>query len=233
MEDPVDNQTKELFNNSEGTFRVAKEVPIIEEENDAIYNKKERMNLNKKIKKTYFFKVKKKKKKRFRITIKCIHVPGNSLNSKINNIYTLLASKAGFLECRPYFDKANKEAWITAIFDSQEAADAATKMQLFDDNEFKLTLLKDRGDIDVQRRTLVVRDLPLDVNRNLLKAILEDKFGKIENLKTRLAGPWFRADVTFESADGIESNLDCWAIQYKKDLCRIAPAYFTRDNIEE
>ena len=106
-------------------------------------------------------------------------------------------------------------------------------MQLFDDNEFKLTLLKDRGDIDIQRRILVVRDLPLDINCNLLKAILKDKFSKIENLKTRLAGPWFRADVTFESADGIESNLDCWAIQYKKDLCRIAPAYFTRDNIEE
>ena len=191
------------------------------------------MLLDDEIANTTFIRVTGKKKRRFRTTIKCIHVPGNSLNGKINNIYTLLANKEGFLECRPYFDKVNKEAWITAIFDSQEAAVTATKMQLFEDNEFKLTLLKDRGDEEVQHRTLVVRDLPLDINRNLFKVILEEKFGKIENLRMRLAGPWYRADVTFESSEGMDTNKDCWAIQYKKDLCRIAPAYFTRDDIEE
>ena len=118
MEDPVDDQTKELFNNSKGTFYDAKEVPIIEEENDAIYNENNGMHLDDDIAETTFIRVTNKKKKRFRTTIKCIHVPGNSLNSKINNIYTLLANKAGFLECRPYFNKTNKEAWIIAIFNS-------------------------------------------------------------------------------------------------------------------
>src|SRR5205085_210659 len=38
---------------------------------------------------------------------------------------------------------------------------------------------------------------------------------------------------TFVDDRGIQENLDLWSIQYKKDLCRIVPAYFSRDEIEE
>ena len=235
-----DDQTRGIYNNSnDEEFQDAYEsAPLDKGKDGAFSNENDGMQLDEfnedDIDATTFIKVTGKKKKRFRTTIKCIHIPGDSLNSKINNLYQVLANKKGFLECKRYFDRANKDAWITAIFDNQDAAVAATEMQLFNNNDFRLTLLKDRGDEEVQRRTLVVRDLPLDVNRRLLATILEAKFGKIENLKLRLAGPWYRADVIFEQAKGIEEkSSNEWSIQYKKDLCRIAPAYFTRENIED
>jgi len=235
MANTTDDQTGVMYNKSdnEDEFVEAHESsPINSNGNKAFSNEYDKMMLDENIAKTTFIEVVNRRKKRFRTTIKCIHVPGKNLNEKINNIYELLANKEGFLECKPFFDKSNKEAWITAIFDNQDAANASTEMNLFENNEFKLTLLKDRGDEEVQHRTLVVRDLPLDVNRNLLKVILENTFGKIETLRTRTAGPWYRADVIFEKSESIENNLDCWAIQYKKDLCRVAPAYFTKDDID-
>lgn len=235
MDQPADDHTGGMYNDSNNeNFHDA--LPFENEKDDAISKKHEEMHIDEINEEdtdaTTFIRVIGNKKKRFRTTIKCIHVPGDSLNSKINNLYQVLANKDGFLECKRYFDRVKKEAWITAIFDSQQAALAATEIQLFEDNDFKLTLLKDRGDEEVQRRTLVVRDLPLDVNRRLLHTILEAQFGEIESLKLRLAGPWYRADVTFTDAEGIERKLDCWSIQYKKDLCRVAPAYFTREHIE-
>ena len=94
-------------------------------------------------------------------------------------------------------------------------------------------MLKDRADEEVKDRTLVVRDLPLDLNKQLLKSILEERFGEIETMKTRTAGPWFRADVTFNSKDAITNNLDIWSIQYKKDFCRVAPASFNKEQIDQ
>lgn len=173
------------------------------------------------------------KRKRFCTTINCKHVPGHNMNSKLDSIYSVLASQKGFLECKPYFDRKNQEAWITAVFDNQESAVKSTENELFDDNEFKLTLLKDRADDEVKQRTLVIRDLPLDVNWNLLKTILQNTFGEVESLRLRIAGPWYRADVTFKDADRINENKDLWSIQYKKDLCRIAPASFSKDDIDE
>lgn len=233
MEDQFADQTGVKFNNSANVNEdVHVSSPIINNENGAISKENNNMSLDEDVSDTTFITVTKKSKKRFRTTIKGIHVLGDSLNRKIDNMYEVLADKEGFLECRPYFDRINKEAWITAIFDSQEAADKATELELFENNEFHLTHLKDRGDREVQSRTLIIRDLPLDVNRSLLKAILENQFGKIDSIKYRLAGPWYRADATFESNVGIENNLDCWSIQYKKDLCRVAPAFFTREDID-
>ena len=47
----------------------------------------------------------------------------------------------------------------------------------FADNEFTLQPLKSRNDDETKKRTLFIRDLPLDVNKSLLKIILEEKFG--------------------------------------------------------
>jgi len=173
------------------------------------------------------------KKKRFRTSINAIHVPGSSDYAKLNNLYAALANVDGFLDCTTYRNTAEREIWYTAVFDSKDTAIAATKLQLFDGNEFKLTLLKDRADEEVKDRTLVVRDLPLDLNKQLLKSILEERFGEIETMKTRTAGPWFRADVTFNSKDAISNNLDIWSIQYKKDFCRVAPASFNKEQIDQ
>ena len=146
-----DDQTGDHFNNGN------KEEILVAQENTPINNLKDgtisnnldiHMNLDEDIENTTFIRVT-GRNKRFRTTIKGIHVPGDNLNKKINNLYAVLANKEGFLECRPFFDKTNKEIWIIATFDCKEAAEAITKIQLFDNNDFKLTLLKDRGDQEI------------------------------------------------------------------------------------
>jgi hypothetical protein len=228
------DQTRGMFNDSDKTFQEEQETPITNEGDGAISQQRYNgMHVDDEFEDTTFITVTGKRIKRFRTTIRCIHVPGDNLSQKLDAIYSRIANAEGFLECKPFFDKRKREAWITAIFNTQEAAENICKLTLFENNDFTFTLLQNRGDDEVLQRSLVVRDLPLDVNRNLLKTILENKFGKIEALRMRIAGPWYRADITFEQAEGMQQHKELWSIQYKKDLCRIAPAYFTRDDIEQ
>jgi RNA recognition motif. (a.k.a. RRM, RBD, or RNP domain) len=172
-----------------------------------------------------------KKYRRYQTNIPGLHVQGDAPLIKLKNLTNRLALEKGFIECRKYIFK--KELWIKAIFETKEDALSACNLQLFDGNEHKLNLIANRGDEDTLRRSLVIRDLPLDTDKDLLKAIIEDKFGTIELITLRLSGPWFRADVILKEDNKIEENLDTWAIQYKKELVRIAPAYYTREQIEE
>ena len=218
-----DGSNQSIFNNSETLVE-----PINLSKNGAIDNPdKDHMEEDTQIK---WIEVT-RNTRRYKATINCIHVPGTDLKEKINNLLKVLGTKKGFLECRPFFGKG--EIWLNATFESDETMKQNCNVYLFEENEFTLQPLKNRNDDDTKKRTLYIRDLPLDVNKSLLKVILEEKFGEIESLKTRLAGPWYRAEATFTENKGIQQNLSLWSIQYKKDLCRIVPAYFSRDDIEE
>ena len=218
-----DGSNQSIFNNSETL-----EAPINSSKNGAIDNpNKDHMDEDTQ---TKWIEVT-RNTRRYKATINCIHVPGTDLKAKIDNLSKALGTKKGFLECRPFFGK--NEIWLNATFENDETMRQNCNIYLFADNEFTLQPLKSRNDDETKKHTLFIRDLPLDVNKSLLKVILEEKFGEIESLKTRLAGPWYRADATFVDNRGIQENLDLWSIQYKKDLCRIVPAYFTRDEIEE
>ena len=171
-------------------------------------------------------------RKRFKVTINAIHVPGNSFPTKENNLLSVIGSWPGFLDCRRYNDYSNREVYFTAQFQTAEQAKDACTRQLFEGNDFKLTALKGRADETTKRRTMIIRDLPLDVNKQLLSTILENIFGKLETLKLRTAGPWYRADTIFESDELIQQKFEnVWSIQYKKDLCRIAPATFSQEDV--
>ena len=54
-----------MFNNSKDTFYDAKKVPIIEKENNAIYNKNDEIHLDNNIAETTFIRVINKRKKDF------------------------------------------------------------------------------------------------------------------------------------------------------------------------
>ena len=107
----MDDQTGKTSNFNEDNPKNTQEFsPIVEGGDGAISEGNDTMNLDKEIADTTFIRVTNKRKRRFHTTIKCIHVPGDNINSKINNIYVLLANKSGFLECKPFFDRNNKEA---------------------------------------------------------------------------------------------------------------------------
>ena len=79
----------------------------------------------------------------------------------------------------------------------------------------------------------MIRDLPLDVNRQTLKTIME-KMGTVTDIKLQISEMWYKAYVTYEDKATVEDKFqDTWSIFYLKDLCRVAPANFTRQEIEE
>src|SRR5919205_2018371 len=127
--------------------------------------------------------------RRYKATIDCIHVPGSNLNAKIDSLSQVLGKNEGFLGCKPFFTKG--DIWLNAIFENEEQMSKACNNILFENNEFKLQPVKGRYDEDTKKHTLVVRDLPLDVNKSLLKVILEEKFGESESIRFRLAGPYY------------------------------------------
>ena len=100
-------------------------------------------------------------------------------------------------------------------------------------NEFKLRQVPNRGDEDILNRTIVVRDLPLNVNKDTLRNIMEKKANcKIEFLLTKVTGPQLSAHVTFEKIEAMEKFNNQWSIIYLKDFCRIAPATMKREELE-
>ena len=42
-----------------------------------------------------------------------------------------------------------------------------------------------------------------------------------------------QADIIFNNKDAITNHLDIWSIQYKKDFCRVAPASFNKEQIDQ
>src|SRR5215471_9770080 len=133
--------------------------------------------------------------RRYKAKILGINTPGSNEFQKLNNLTKNLANFNGFIECKktPY----QKDLWLTAIFDGKQNMLDACEREIFEGNDHKLTPLYNRGDDEIKKRTLVIRDLPLDTDRILLKSILE-KAGPLESLKLRLSGSWYRADATFE-----------------------------------
>ena len=89
----------------------------------------------------------------------------------------------------------------------------ACEKTLFNRNDYKLTLLINRGDDKIKNCTLVIRDLPLNTDsRNMLKSILEN-YGPLDSFKLRLSGSWFKADAIFKEEKTIEENfINTWSI---------------------
>ena len=127
----------------------------------------------------------------------------------------------------------NKEQYIMAEFGDKDTMEEACKMQIEENSEFRLKPLLNRGDDEIRNRTLVIRDLPLNVEKETLKRIMERK-GKYEvtDIKTQVTGPWIKAHVTFKDPKAIDNFNNIWSIPYLKDFCRIAPATISGEEIE-
>jgi len=61
-----------------------------------------------------------------------------------------------------------------------------------------------------------------------------EKVGTVTNIKLQISGLWYKAYVTYENKSTVEEHFqDKWSIFYIKNLCRVAPANVTRQEIDE
>ena len=100
-------------------------------------------------------------------------------------------------------------------------------------NDYCLQPTLNYGDEKVKNRTLIVRDLSLNMYRNTLRQILEKKANNnITDMKVRVQGPYMVATVTFEKEEALAAFNNQWSLVYLKDLCRIEPANITKEERE-
>ena len=87
-----------------------------------------------------------------------------------------------------------KEQFVMAEFGKKERMLQACELQLEKDNEFKLEPLYNKGNDEIKNKTLIVRDLSFNFEKESLKKTLEKLSGnKVETIKTRVTGPWLIA----------------------------------------
>ncbi|CAJ0847757.1 4235_t:CDS:2 [Entrophospora sp. SA101] len=162
-------------------------------------------------------------KKRYVTRILAADVPGHNWEEKIKVISNGLEGTIPIIGIRSTFEE--KKKYITISFATQEDAEKACSVQFEQDNEHTLQPWNKVVD-DSQDKILIIRDIPLNVNRTILFNNLK-QHGEITNIKYKLSGPWYTATVTYKSKDTIQTLKNTWSIAYMQDSLRIHPLTLT------
>lgn len=169
--------------------------------------------------------------RRYKAVIAAENVEGDTFTKKINNVNKKINSIEDFMGSKIIY--IQNKAYVSTVFGKKESMEKACEVELFEDNDFKLAPIQNRGDEEMKERTVVIRDLPLDVDRPTLKTIM-GKIGEVVDIKLQISGLWYKAYVTYKDKTTVEDHFkNMWSIFYLKDLCRCAPASITRQEIEE
>ncbi len=148
-----------------------------------------------------------RKVRRYKASINVKHVTGTTNNQKLRKVQEAIADLEFFFGIKLH--NYNKEQYILAEFGDKTTMETACTRCIEEGSEFKLSSILNRGDDEIKNRTLVVRDLPLNMEKNILKKILERKAGvEVTDIKTKVTGPWMTAHVTFQTDIAINTLKD-------------------------
>jgi hypothetical protein len=164
--------------------------------------------------------------RRYKAIINVKELNAKTISLKQKAVLEAVGDIENFMGTKLHFYKS--EQYIMAEFGSKEAMELACTKTIESENEFKLKSIINRGDDEIKNKTIVVKDLPLSLEKTTLKKILEKKGeDEITDIKTKVTGPWLTAYVTFKKEETVKKLEDVWSIPYLKDLCRMAPAYYS------
>ena len=170
--------------------------------------------------------------RRYKTIVNVKDLTGTSIGQKLKTVQNAVNDIDEFMGTRLHF--YGKEQFIMAEFGKKDNAEQACAKCLESDNEARLNILRNKGDTEVRNRMMIVRDLPLNFDKNTLKTLLEKKGnGTIEEITTRVMGNWMTAQILFDDGKVIDNLKDTWSIEYQKEWCRMAPATANRNDIEE
>ena len=82
------------------------------------------------------------------------------------------------------------EPYILAEFGSIDSREETCKITLEENNKFKLAAIENKGDDEFRNRSMTLRNLPLNVNRQTIRNVME-RHGEDEvtDIKLRAQGP--------------------------------------------
>src|SRR2546423_1671608 len=112
-----------------------------------------------------------KRIRRYKVIINVNCIFGNNVQQKLKLVQQAVGDLEDFMSTKLHFYK--KEQFVMAEFGKKERMLQAYELQLEKDNEFKLEPLYNRGDDEIKNKTLIVKDLPLNFEKESLKKTLE------------------------------------------------------------
>src|SRR5579859_4048260 len=125
------------------------------------------------------------------------------------------------------------ETYIVTEFGSKTGREEACAIPIEENNESRLQSIMNRGDDEVRRRTMMLRNLPLNLNKEMIRKAMEKIGGDIvTNIKTRVKGPWLTASVIYTKEDTVLALKNKWYVLIGKDLCKMSPLDIFREKIE-
>src|SRR5215213_17898 len=127
--------------------------------------------------------------RRYKATIAAENVEGNTFAKKVTNVNKKISHIEDFMGSKVIY--IQNKAQVCAVYGKKDSMLAACEIKLFDDNDFQLFPIQNRGDEEVKDKTVVIRDLPLDVDRLTLKTIM-GKVGNVTDIKLQISGLWYK-----------------------------------------
>src|SRR3990170_8135469 len=100
-----------------------------------------------------------KKIRRYKAIINVNRISGNNVQQKLKIVQQAVGDMEDFMGTKLHF--YGKDQFVMAEFGKKERMLQACDLQLEKDNEFKL----EPGDDEIKNRTLIVRDLPLNFEK--------------------------------------------------------------------
>src|SRR6266487_739044 len=107
--------------------------------------------------------------RRYKASIAAENVKGDTFTKKLTNVNKKISHVDDFMGSRIVY--IQNKAHVCTVYGKKVSMEKACDIKLFDDNDFQLTLIQNRGDDEVKDKTVVIRDLPLDVDRLMLKKL--------------------------------------------------------------
>src|SRR5579859_6331875 len=111
------------------------------------------------------------------------------IQQKVGHIHDFLGVKLSYWKSKPY---------ILAEFGSIDSREEACRIFLEENNKFKLAAIENKEDDEFRNRSMMLRNLPLNVNKHTIRNVME-RHGEDEvtDIKLKTQGPWLMAVVTF------------------------------------
>ena len=170
--------------------------------------------------------------RRYKAVIELNKLNGEDTEMKLTELERKVASTDHYMGLKIREIGVQKTPVVVVTYGKKEVMLQVCEIDLRENNEFKLRPIPNNGDVETLDRTLIVRDLPLNADKELLRNILErHSQGTIEEIKTRVTGPWLTAHARFSDASAVKKFDNVWSIIYMKDFCRIAPSNASKEDI--
>src|SRR5215204_6233927 len=129
-----------------------------------------------------------RKIRRYKAVINIKQLTTGTNHQKLKKVQEIISNVEAYMGAKIHM--YGKETYIMVEFNNKEAMDEACKITIEENSDFILQPLINRVDDEIKNRTMVIRDLPLNVDKSAIKRIMErTEKTVVTDIRTKVTGP--------------------------------------------